>query len=103
MVLDLIAAAIATLIIHLAVTLRGQTTGGQVGVALNIVLLANTTLLRLVEYWTRLEISLGAISRLKMLETETPSENADWETLEPPSQWPHEGRIKFKNVTAAYG
>ncbi|KAI5920739.1 putative ABC transporter [Camillea tinctor] len=101
-VIDLLAAAIATLVTVIAVSLRGQTTGGQVGVALNIVLVANTTLLRLVESWTSLEISLGAISRQKMLETTIPSENVDGETLEPPSQWPYEGRIEFKNVTAAY-
>ncbi|KAI1297079.1 putative ABC transporter [Xylaria venustula] len=102
LVLDLMAAAIAMFIINIAVNLRGQTTGGQVGVTLNIVLLANTTLLRLVEFWTSLEISLGAISSLRMLETTTPSENAGCETLEAPSAWPHEGQVKFENVTAAY-
>lgn len=86
----------------MAVVIRGQTTGGQVGVALNAVLLANTTLLKLVEYWTDLEISLGAIARLKALEATTPSEDEDEGGLGPPRNWPSEGRIEFKSVTAAY-
>ncbi|KAI8633828.1 putative ABC transporter [Xylariaceae sp. FL1651] len=101
-VLDLLAAAFVTLIVAMAVTLRGETTGGQIGVALNIMLVANTTLLRLVENWTNLEISFGAISRLKNLET-TPSEDKeDAKGLDPPSSWPSEGRIELKGVTAAY-
>ncbi|KAH9998079.1 P-loop containing nucleoside triphosphate hydrolase protein [Xylariaceae sp. FL0662B] len=101
-VLDLLAAAIATLTIAISVALREQTTGGQIGVALNIMLLANTTLLRLVESWTTLEISLGAISRLKILETTTPSEMTERESLEPPSGWPYKGRIELININASY-
>lgn len=54
-------AAIATGLVTLAVLLRGTTTAGQIGMALNIVLAANATLLGLVESWTNLEISLGAM------------------------------------------
>ena len=54
-------AAIATGVITLAVVMKGTTSGGEIGMALNIVLVANTTLLGLVESWTNLEISLGAM------------------------------------------
>jgi ABC-type multidrug transport system fused ATPase/permease subunit len=60
-VLDLMVAAIATGLVTLAVLLRGTTTAAQIGMVLNIVLVANTTLLSLVESWTNLEISLGAM------------------------------------------
>jgi hypothetical protein len=60
-VLDLMIAARATEVVALAVFMWGTTTGGQIGMALNIVLVANTTLLGLVESWTNLEISLGAM------------------------------------------
>lgn len=101
-VLDLMAAVIATLVVSTAVVLRDQTTGGQVGVALNILIVANTTLLRLVEYWTTLEISLGAVSRLKILENTLPSEDRGEERWKPPSGWPSKGRVEFKDVTASY-
>ena len=60
-VLDLMVAAIATSLIALAVFLEGSTTAGQIGMALNIVLVANMTLLGLVASWTNMEISLGAM------------------------------------------
>ena len=60
-VLDVMVAAMATGLIFLALLLKGTTTAGQIGMALNIVLVANTTLLRLVTSWTNLEISLGAM------------------------------------------
>lgn len=60
-VLDLMVATIAIGLITLALFLRGTTTAGQIGMALNIVLVANSTLLSLVTSWTNMEISLGAM------------------------------------------
>ncbi|EED19895.1 multidrug resistance protein, putative [Talaromyces stipitatus ATCC 10500] len=101
-VLDLLAAVIATSTVAIAAAYRTHITGAQVGIALNIMLVANTTLLRLVENWTVLETSLGALSRLKTLEEVTPSEGGTAETLEPPANWPSRGNIEFKNITASY-
>jgi ATP-binding cassette, subfamily C (CFTR/MRP), member 1 len=52
---------LATGLITLAILIRGTTTAGQIGMALNIVLVANSTLLGLVTSWTNMEISLGAM------------------------------------------
>lgn len=101
-VLDLVAAALATGVIVLAVALRGQVSGGQIGVALNIMLVANSTLLKLVQSWTTLEISLGAVARLRMLESTVQPEDRAGEEYEPPSTWPSQGRLQLKGVTAAY-
>lgn len=54
-------ATVATGVITLALFLRGTTTASQIGMALNIVLVANTTLFSLVTSWTNMEISLGAM------------------------------------------
>ncbi len=102
LVLDMMAATVAIGVIAAAVALRDQLHGGQVGVALNIMLVANTTLLRLVESWTNLEVSLGAVARLRELEATTPSELDKTATFEPPKGWPAQGRVEFKNATAAY-
>ncbi|KAI0837775.1 ABC transporter [Hypoxylon sp. FL0890] len=101
-VLDLLVAGIAVGVIALAVVLRDTTSGGQVGVALNIVLVANTTLLRLIESWTNLEISLGAITRIKSLEDEVASEDQPSETSVPPETWPSLGAVEFRSLTASY-
>ncbi|CRG86131.1 Multidrug resistance-associated protein 6 [Talaromyces islandicus] len=101
-VLDLLTAAVATSVITTAVVFRGHVSGAQVGIALNIMLVANTTLLKLVESWTTLETSLGAMTRVKTLEEMTPFEGAKAECLEPPENWPPRGNIEFKNITASY-
>lgn len=101
-VLNLLIAAIAVGTIGLAVLYRDSTTGGQVGMALNVILVANTTLLSLVGAWTDLEISLGAVARLKEAETETPREDQPDERELPPSKWPSRGEIVLSGVTAAY-
>jgi ATP-binding cassette subfamily C (CFTR/MRP) protein 1 len=101
-VLDLMIAAIATSVITLAVVMRGSTTGGQIGVALNLILVANSTLLKLVESWATLEISLGAIARIKSLQTETPKEDKPSEIVLPAESWPASGAVAIQNLTVAY-
>ncbi|OTB06021.1 hypothetical protein M426DRAFT_319383 [Hypoxylon sp. CI-4A] len=101
-VLDLLVAGIAVGVVALAVVLRHTTTGGQVGVALNMVLVANTTLLKLIESWTNLEISLGAIARIRDLEEEVPGEDQPSETNLSPETWPSSGAVELKNLTASY-
>ncbi|KKY32101.1 putative atp-binding cassette [Diaporthe ampelina] len=101
-VLNLLIAAIAVGTIGLAVLYRDSTTGGQVGMALNVILVANTTLLSLVGAWTDLEISLGAVARLKEADTETPREDRPGECSVPPSKWPNRGEIVLSGLTAAY-
>ncbi|KAH8803106.1 putative ABC transporter [Xylogone sp. PMI_703] len=102
LVLDLLVAAMGVSIISIAVAWRGNISGGQVGVALNIMLVANTTLLRLVESWTNIEVSLGAISRLRLLEQKTPSENKLGESFDSPSNWPSRGGVRLTDVTTSY-
>ncbi|KAK1831127.1 ABC transporter, partial [Podospora conica] len=100
-VLDLMAAVIATGVIIVAVAMRGRVSGGQLGVALNIMLVANSTLLKLVSNWTTLEVSLGAVSRTRILEKTTPSE---WgATADMPEGWPSRGDVRIEGVTASYG
>lgn len=102
-VLDLLVAAIA--VGTIAIACRGGTTGGQIGVALNVILVANTTLLRLVQSWTGLEISLGAVARVRQVEEDTPREEGEEEEegrMPPPEDWPSRGAIQLSSVTAAY-
>jgi ABC-type multidrug transport system fused ATPase/permease subunit len=102
LVLDLLAAAVATSVVATAVALRGKVSGAQVGIALNIILVANTTLLKLVVSWTNLENSLGAISRLKILESTITSEGGNSSTIVPPADWPSRGQVGIRDITASY-
>ena len=103
-VLDLLGAGVATAVVGLAVSLRGrgEVTGAQVGTALNLMLVANSTLLKLVESWTSLETSLGAVARLKTLQEVTPSETGKAGGLEPSENWPTRGCLDLRGITASY-
>lgn len=102
-VLDLLIAAVAVGIVAIAVQLRGSTTGGEVGVALNVILVASTTLLKLVANWADLEISLGAVMRLRDVERQTPREDERARSTDAlPGNWPDQGTIVFSGVTAWY-
>lgn len=101
-VLDLLVAGVAVGVIALAVVLKDTTSGGQIGVALNIVLVANTTLLRLIESWTNLETSLGAIARIKSLQDGLAPEDQPSEIIVPPETWPTSGALEVQNLTASY-
>ncbi|KAI1326803.1 putative ABC transporter [Xylariaceae sp. FL0255] len=102
LVLDLLAAFIATCVIAIAVKFRGHVNGAQVGIALNIMLATNATLLKLVENFTNLEISLGAIARFKELEQTTPIEGDGKLSMVPAKTWPSQGHIEFIDITASY-
>lgn len=95
-------AGIATAVISLAVFLRSSTTGGEVGVALNMILVASTTLLKFVQNWTTLEISLGAVARLKEVVEGTEREEKLEGKLVAGEEWSGEGCVEFEDVTVAY-
>ncbi|KAL7768469.1 hypothetical protein ACKLNR_002770 [Fusarium oxysporum f. sp. zingiberi] len=101
-VLDLVIAATAVILITLAVFLEGSTTAGQIGMSLNIVLVANSTLLALVTSWTNLEISLGAISRLKTLEADVEGEEQPSLGTIVPDTWPSRGAVEVRELTVIY-
>ncbi|KAJ4303189.1 hypothetical protein N0V90_002082 [Kalmusia sp. IMI 367209] len=102
LVLDLMVAAVGIVVVALATRAPGQSSGVAVGIALNNVLGFSQSLRVLVESWTQLETSLGAIARLKSFEQTVIPEDRPEERDEPPASWPDKGKIEFKNVTASY-
>jgi hypothetical protein len=71
------------------------------GVAMNNVLGFNASLSGLINSWTMLETSLGAIARLKNFEGVTECEDLPGEVGEPLEEWPKGGEITFEDVTAS--
>jgi ATP-binding cassette, subfamily C (CFTR/MRP), member 1 len=102
LVLDMLVAGLAILVISLAVAFRNTTTGGQIGIALNVILVVNTTLVRLMEQWTNLETSLGAVARVKTIESVLLPEDKEGEDGTVSEEWPKSGAIEFRDVTASY-
>lgn len=102
LVLDVMVAVLAVILMIMVVKLRGSISSGYVGLALLNVMAFSESLSWLVEMWTALETSIGAISRLKSFATETPKENLPGENHAVPDAWPEHGEIEFRNLSASY-
>ena len=101
LVLDLIVAAVATLIVALATQLPHYSGGGALGVALISVISMNTSLAYLIDAWTQLETSLGAIARIKTFESTVSSENTGGGNSLPPPGWPNLTSVRLSNISAS--
>lgn len=102
LVVDLMVAALAGILVALIVRFRRSTDAGFVGVALINIMTFNMTVAVVVQTWTAIETSLGAISRIKSFVDNTTSENLPSEVQQPQSEWPTEGGILVSNLTASY-
>ena len=103
LVMDLVVGALAVLVLIIAVNLQHSTSGGQIGIALNVVMGFDSTLMWTIRNWTMMETSLGAITRLKEFEEATLPEQKPGEDKIPAEEWPGYGGIEFRNVAAGYG
>lgn len=92
-VLDLLMAGLATVLVTLAVFVSKKTSSGTLGVALVNLLSFNATMRLLITNWTKLEISLGAIARVKLFVTDLQVQPARKEVA-CPEGWPWEGRVE---------
>lgn len=99
-VLDLIVAATGVVLIALALYI-GSATEAAVGLGLLKVIHLSSSMVNFMEDWVDLETSLGALSRTRAFEKDTPQEEDESEdspTL--PESWPHRGEIRVENVNA---
>ena len=55
-----------------------------------------------VTIWTKMEMHIGTIARLRVFQRETPQEVDDPDAVDVPAEWPEHGVIEFKNVHATY-
>ncbi|KAB8206354.1 P-loop containing nucleoside triphosphate hydrolase protein [Aspergillus parasiticus] len=102
-VLDLVLAGMAVILVAITTSLRDKFTPGEIGVALNLVLTFNQSLVQTINSWTQLEISIGAVSRVQQF-AKTPSERrASVANAAASHGWPREGTVVFDRVTASYG
>jgi ATP-binding cassette subfamily C (CFTR/MRP) protein 1 len=112
LVLDLTVAMLAVLVVAIMVTWRDSFREGDVGVALSMLITFSSTLMSVVKFWTLMEMSVGAVARVRDFVAETDSEepgvhgangqDASRPSLPPPADWPRAGAINFEGVIAAY-
>ncbi|KAI0124180.1 P-loop containing nucleoside triphosphate hydrolase protein [Xylariales sp. AK1849] len=103
LVLDLVVAGLAVLLVGMAVALRSRLNAGFLGIALVSMINLSHALTNLVQYYTLLETSLGAIARIKDFSENTPVENLPGEDDSVDPNWPSRGALRFESVSASYG
>ncbi|KAI0483144.1 multidrug resistance-like protein [Xylariaceae sp. FL0804] len=102
LVLDLIVAALAILVVGVSVKLRDSLSVGLTGVSLVQLITFASTMQLLIQWWTSLETSIGAVARIKRFSEDTPDENLPGESHSPPESWPARGAIDIQGVSARY-
>lgn len=100
-VLGMVTAVIAVLVVTLATQLRPTT--GFTGASMVSLMTFGRTLANLVQMYTLLETSIGAVGRLKSFNDNTAPEDLPGEDHVPPASWPEKGRIVISDVSATYG
>lgn len=103
MALNLIVAGLAVLLVGISVALREHVSPGLLGVALTSVMSLGQTLSQLIQSWTMLETSLGAVTRINQFAADTPREPDGPSRQPPPPQWPSAGAIQIRGLRATYG
>lgn len=101
LVCDLVVMVIAAVLTTLAVRLHSNS--GFAGASLFTLLSFSENLSGIVIFYTKLETSIGAISRLRAFNENVKPEERDEEEIIPAELWPQSGVIQLKGVSASYG
>jgi ATP-binding cassette, subfamily C (CFTR/MRP), member 1 len=101
LVLDLITAGMGVLVISLAFSIPSSTDPGLLGVSLTTVLSLTWGLRELVLMWTQMETEFASVTRTKTFVEETPNENIQDSTADPPLSWPA-GNVHVSNMTIKF-
>ncbi|KAK3325989.1 P-loop containing nucleoside triphosphate hydrolase protein [Apodospora peruviana] len=99
--LSLVVAILAIAVVSLATQLRSNT--AFTGASLVTLMKFGEALSVIVRFYTSLETSIGAVSRLKTFSDTVKPENQEGEDVVPPREWPLRGTIKLQGVSASYG
>ncbi len=98
--LQLLVAILAIAVVTLATQLRSST--GLTGASLVTLMTFGDILNYIILWYTQIETSIGAVSRVKKFSEQVKSESKADENVVPPSEWPLEGGIQISRVSASY-
>ncbi|KAL4747875.1 hypothetical protein BDW72DRAFT_215157 [Aspergillus terricola var. indicus] len=117
LVLDLVVAGIAVIVVTIGVRTSGSSglDPGFLGIALVNVVQFGVSIKALLSNWTQLEVSIGAVARIRAFAEDNPAirtsgegcgrsggEGESEREIDIPASWPERGHIEFRNVTACY-
>ncbi|KAL6232713.1 P-loop containing nucleoside triphosphate hydrolase protein [Aspergillus navahoensis] len=102
LVLDLMTAVLLTVMMVLVVQLQEQLTAQYVALAFVQVMSFGQSLAHVIQDWTQLETSFGAVARIKTFCSDTESEDQPGEMGSVPERWPAHGHIAITDLVALY-
>lgn len=103
LVLDLVVTVLVIILVSIVVTWKSSFDSGAVGLSLVMVMTFNKTLMSVVQYWTILETSVGAVARIKQYVEVAESEDRGDRSQQPiPRDWPSSGAVRFSNLVACH-
>ncbi|KAI8623501.1 ABC transporter [Xylariaceae sp. FL1651] len=101
-VLQCVVALIAIMVVTLATQLHSHR-AGFTGPSIVALMSFGDILNYIIRWWTQLETSVGAVTRIKSLSDIILPEGCHDETVESlPSEWPANGHIEIRDVSASY-
>jgi ATP-binding cassette subfamily C (CFTR/MRP) protein 1 len=100
-VLRLLGTIMGVIAVSLAVLLPESSSPGSIGVALTTVMSFNVNIGGLLDRWTQCELYLGAVSRTRTFERDTPTEDSPEETYDPGDDWPV-GSVGVSELNVTY-
>ena len=101
-VLNVVVSVLATLVVVLVTQVKSITSTGFTGASLVGLMGFGTNIAHVIQMYTLLETSIGAVSRLKSLSEKVTPETLPGEDMVPPVSWPSGGAIEIKQVSASY-
>ncbi|TLD19247.1 hypothetical protein PspLS_09793 [Pyricularia sp. CBS 133598] len=103
---DMLIMFLALILIILTTTLRQQIGPGFIGIALSNILAFSATMKSTITSWVNLEVSLGAVSRIRSfaldLETELPEKLPEAWSEPSGASWPAHGALELRGLAASY-
>ncbi|KAF2645937.1 P-loop containing nucleoside triphosphate hydrolase protein [Massarina eburnea CBS 473.64] len=100
LVLGLVVMVIAVILVTLSVQLHSKS--AFAGASLYSLISLGENLAGIVKFYTRLETSIGAVSRLRTFSETVVPEDRDDEDAVPSESWPTNGVIEIKGISATY-
>lgn len=102
LVLDMVVAFLTIILVVFAVTLRDKVNPSLLGVALVNMMRLGGNMKGIILYWSILETSLGAITRIRTFSEKTPTELEPRENSQPTDGWPSRGALEVNNLSVQY-
>jgi ABC-type multidrug transport system fused ATPase/permease subunit len=98
--LQVVVAMLAVGVVAMATQLRSST--ALTGASLVTLMTFGDILNYIIRWFTQIETSIGAVGRLKNFSEDVKPETTESEDQIPPEEWPLQGCIEIKGISATY-